>query len=117
MKEDFRCKLELTLRDITISKEESVTIKIIKAFSNEKILLQHPVLNYQIDLNFPEHKLAIEIDEKGHTDRDEKKKKMKEKKKEKNNLHVNLLELILMQKIMIFVLRLVKYMLTLLNQM
>ena len=69
-------------------------------------------------MNFPEQKLEIEIDEKGHTDRDEKKKKkMKEKKKEKNNLHVNLLELILMQKIMVFVLRLVKYMLTLLNQM
>ena len=83
MKEDFRCKLELTLRDITISKEESVTIKIIKAFSNEKILLQHPVLNYQIDLNFPEHKLAIEIDEKGHTDRDEKKKKNEREEKRK----------------------------------
>ena len=117
IKDNFRCKLGLTLHDITISKEESVTIKIIKAFSNEKILLQHPVLNYQIDLYFPEHKLAIEVDEKVHTDRDEKKKKrMKEKKKEKNNLHVNLLELILMQKILIFVLRLVKYMFTVLNQ-
>ena len=62
-------------------KEESVTIKIIKVFSNEKILLQHSVLNYQIDLYFSEHKLAIEVDEKGRTDRDEKKKKMKEKKK------------------------------------
>ena len=79
--DDFRCKLGFKLHDITMSKEESVTIKIIKAFSNEKILLQHPVLNYQIDLYFPEHKLAIEVDEKGHTDRDEKKRKMKEKKK------------------------------------
>ena len=61
-----------------MSKEESVTIKIIKAFSNEKILLQHHVLNYQIDLYFPEHKLAVEVDEKGHTDRDEKKKKENE---------------------------------------
>ena len=87
-------------------KEESVTIKIIKVFSNEKILLQHSVLNYQIDLYFSEHKLAIEVDEKGHTDRDE--KNMKEKKKYKKNLDVNLLELILMQKIMIFLLRLVK---------
>ena len=60
-------------------KKESVTIKIIKVFSNEKILLQHSVLNYQIDLYFSEHKLAIEVDVKGHTDRDE--KNMKEKKK------------------------------------
>ena len=76
--DDFRCKLGFTLHDITMSKEESVTIKIIKAFSNEKILLQHHVLNYQIDLYFPEHKLAVEVDEKGHTDRDEKKKKENE---------------------------------------
>ena len=60
-------------------KEESVTVKIIKVFSSEKILLQHSVLNYQIDLYFSEHKLAIEVDVKGHTDRDE--KNMKEKKK------------------------------------
>ena len=61
-------------------KEESVTIKIIKVFSNEKILLQHSVLNYQIDLYFSEHKLAIEVDEKGHTDRDEKKENEREEK-------------------------------------
>ena len=54
-------------------KEESVTIKIIKLFSNEKILVQHSVLNYQIDLYFSKHKLAIKVNEKGHTDRDKKK--------------------------------------------
>ena len=56
-------------------KEESVIIKIKKAFSNEKRLLQHSVLNYQIDLYFSEQKFAIEVGEKGHTDRDEKKRK------------------------------------------
>ena len=58
-------------------KEESVT-KIIKAFSNEKILLQHSVLSYQIDFQFSEHKLAIEVDEKGHTNRDEKREDERE---------------------------------------
>ena len=61
-------------------KEKSVRIKMIKVFSNKKILLQHSVLNYQIDLYFSEHKLAIVVDEKGQTDRDEK-KKIKENKK------------------------------------
>ena len=61
-------------------KEESVTIKIIKVFSNEKILLQHSVLNYQIDLYFSKPKLAIEVDEKGHTGRDENKKMIEKKK-------------------------------------
>ena len=54
-------------------KEEPVTIKIIKIFLNEKILPQYSVLNYQIEFYFSEHKLAIEVDGKVHTDRDEKK--------------------------------------------
>ena len=60
-------------------KEESVTIKI-KVFPNEKVLLPHSVLYYQIDLNFSERKLAIEVDEKGPTGRDEKKENGKEEK-------------------------------------
>ena len=52
-----------------MSKKKSVTTKIIKAFSNEKSLPQHSVLSYQVHLYFPEHKLAIEVDEKGQTDR------------------------------------------------
>ena len=64
---------------------------------------------------FPELKLAIEVDEKGHTDRDEEKENER-KEKIKKNLDVNLLELVFMQKIMIFLLRLVKKRVTLLNQ-
>ena len=40
----FRCQLGFRLHDITMSKEESVTTEIMKAFSNEKILPQHSVL-------------------------------------------------------------------------
>ena len=36
-------------------------------------MLQHSVLGYKIDLYFPEHKLPIEVDEKGYTDRDKRK--------------------------------------------
>ena len=56
-----------------VNKEQSVLTKTIKLFAKEEILLQHFVLNYKIDLYFPRHKLAIEVDEK------EKKKKKKEK--------------------------------------
>ena len=55
-----------------MSKEESVTTKITKAFSTEKILPQHSILSYQIDLYFPKNELTIKVDEKGHIDRDEK---------------------------------------------
>ena len=66
-----------------MSKEESVIIKITMEFSNEKILLQYSVLDYQIDLYFLERKLAIEVDEKGHTDRDEKRENEREEKNKK----------------------------------
>ena len=56
---------------------------------------------------FPELKLAIEDDGKGHTGRDAEKENEREEKIKKN-LDVDLLELVLMQKIMIFLLRLVK---------
>ena len=53
------------MHDKTINKEESVTTKTIKTLPNETKLPQHFVLSYQIDFYFPEHKLAIEVDEKG----------------------------------------------------
>ena len=53
---EFRSKLGFKQHDVILSKEQSVTSKITKFFSNEKILLQHSVLDYRIDLYFPEHK-------------------------------------------------------------
>ena len=46
-----------------------------------------------------------------------KEKKMKEKKILKKNLDVNFLELLLMQKILIFLFESVKYRITLMNQL
>ena len=47
-----------------MTKEQSELTEIMKIFANKKILLQHSVLSYRIDLYFPKHKLAIEVDEK-----------------------------------------------------
>ena len=70
---------------------------------------------------FSEHKFVVEIDEKGHIDRNEKKKKkkkMKDKQKQKKILIVNFSTgLILIQRVLIFFLKLVKYKITSLNQM
>ena len=44
------------------------------ATTSKNILLQHSGFNCRIDFYFPKYKLAIEIDEKGHKDRDEQKK-------------------------------------------
>ena len=63
---------------------------------------------FRNDIYFTEYVLAVEIDEKGQTDRDlifeEKRQKTLEK-----NLIVNLLELILVKKIMMQTMKLVKY--------
>ena len=67
---EFRTKLGFNQHDLIMTKEQSVLTKIIKVLEREKILLQHTVLSYKIDLYFVEHKLAIEVDEKGHRDGD-----------------------------------------------
>ena len=54
---------------------------------------------FRIDVYFIKYSLAVEIDEKGHTDRDLFLRK-KTKGIKKKNLTVNLLELILVKKIM-----------------
>ena len=101
-------------------------------FVNEDILEEKSVRIYEIDLYFSEHykkkyklivmvkntyclelifillNIASEIDEKGHTDRDlifeEKRQKTLEK-----NLIVNLLELILVEKILMKTVKQVEY--------
>ena len=45
-KDHFMSKLGFRLHDIKMSKEESVTTKILKPFLIEKISLQHFILNY-----------------------------------------------------------------------
>ena len=68
-RDDFRSKLGFRFHDITMSKDKSVTTKTIKVFWNEKAPPQNSVLNYEIDLFFPEDNFSIEADEKVHTDR------------------------------------------------
>ena len=52
-----------------LKKEQSVIESIRDTFKGEDIRIQYTVLGYRIDLYFYEHKLAIEIDELGHNDR------------------------------------------------
>ena len=82
-----------------------------RSITSDKILLQHYVLGYQIHLCFPKYKLTIEVDEKGHKDRN-KYNEIERQKSIKKSLVVNLLELILMDKILICMLKLVKYTIT-----
>ena len=62
---------------------------------------------FRTDVYFTEYFLAVEIDEKGHTDREPIFEEKRQKALEKN-LTVNLLELILVGKIMMQTMKLVK---------
>ena len=56
-----------------MSKQESIGLRIIKAFLNEKITEDFYVkeFDYMTDFYLPKRKLAIEVDELGHSDRDQ----------------------------------------------
>ena len=115
----FRSDLGFNQINLILKKEQSVVIPSLKAFSAEKIKLQHKALKNEklrTDMYFSEHKFAVEINVKGHTYI--KMKKTKDKQKQKNILTVNFFTgLILMQQVLIFFLKLVKYRVTLLDQM
>ena len=51
-----------------------------KVLAKEKMKLQHSVLKYPTDLYSLDYKLAVEIDERGHLDRNEDKQKERENK-------------------------------------
>ena len=64
---EFGSKLEFD--DIKLPKEQSVLKSVMDAFEGENMHTEYSVLEYRIDLYFHDYKLAIEVDEKGHKDR------------------------------------------------
>ena len=94
---------------------------LLKTFSSEKIELQHKILEHErvrTDRYFSEPKRVVEIDEKGHTDRNQNEENKRQTKI--NILTANFFTgLILMQRFLIFFFfffKSVKYRVTLLNQ-
>ena len=65
----FKRKLGFTLHDVINTKEQPVISAIKDAFEGEHMQTQYSVLSYRIDLYFHKYKLAIEVDELGHNDR------------------------------------------------
>ena len=65
----FKKKLGFTLHDVINSKEQSVISAIKDALEGEDMQTQYSVLSYRINLYFHKYKVAIEVDELGHADR------------------------------------------------
>ena len=57
------------VHDIINTKKQTIINSIKDTFEGENIQTQYSVLGYRIDLYFHEYKLAIEVDELGHTNR------------------------------------------------
>ena len=51
------------------TKKQTIINSVKDTFEGENIQAQYSVLSYRIDLYFHEYKLAIEVDELGHTNR------------------------------------------------
>ena len=66
---EFKSKLGFNQYDIALTKEQSIVRSIMNAFEGEKMQTQYRVLGYKIDLYFHDYKLARDVDEKGHKDR------------------------------------------------
>ena len=64
-----RNNLGFRLHDVINTKEQTVLKSIKDAFEGEDMQTQYSVLGYRIDLYFHKYKLAIEVDELGHNDR------------------------------------------------
>ena len=77
---NFKILLGFKEHDIFLTKEQSVFNKITTVFARCEIYLQYSVLDYRIVAWFPKYKLAIEIDELGHFDRDNEKEKVRKNK-------------------------------------
>ena len=66
---EFISKLGFNQYDITLTTEQSVLKSVMDAFEGENMQTQYSVLGYRIDFYFLDYKLAVEVDEKGHEDR------------------------------------------------
>ena len=66
---NLKRNLGFTLHDVINTKEQTVINSTKDEFEGENMQTQYTVLNYRIDPYFHKYKLAIEIDELGHNDR------------------------------------------------
>ena len=66
---EFRSRLEFNQHDIILTKEQSVLRSVKDAFVGESMQTQYSILGYKSDRYFCDYRLAIEVYEKGHCDR------------------------------------------------
>ena len=111
--QNFRILLGFKGNEIYERKEHSIVKIIKKIFNIQTIIEQYRVEKYLIDLFFPVHKSGIEINEDGHLNRSEIKEQKRGQTIKKPELILS--GLILITKILILMMKLVKYKILLMN--
>ena len=66
---NLKKNLGLTLHDVVNTKEQTITNSIKNALEGEDMQTQYTAIGYRIDIYFHEYKLAIEVDELDHNNR------------------------------------------------
>ena len=84
----FRKKFEVNQHDKLLRKQQSLGIRLKKLFPNEEIIEEYFELHYKTDFTFKKHMLVVEIDKKGHVDRDLDYERKRQKEIEKLNYHL-----------------------------
>ena len=79
----FRDKFVVNQHDKVLRKKQSLGLRLKKLFPNEDIIEEYFALHYRTDFTFKKHMLVVEIDEKGHVERDPGYEKKTQKELEK----------------------------------
>ena len=79
----FKSKFGVNQHDKVLWKQQSIGLRLKKLFSTENIIEEYFALHYRNDFTFKKHMLLVEIDEKGHIDRDPDFEKKRQKELEK----------------------------------
>ena len=82
----FRDKFGVNQHDKVLCKQQSLRLRLKKLFPNKDIIEEYFGLNYTADFTFTKHMFVIEIDEKGHVDRDPDYERKRQKKTRKASL-------------------------------
>ena len=79
----FRDTFGVNQHDKVLRKQQSLGLRLKKLFPNEDIIEEYFALHYRTDFTFKKHMLVVEIDEKGHVERDPDYEKKTQKELEK----------------------------------
>ena len=83
----FKSKFGVNQHDKVLRKQQSLGLRLKKLFPNKSLIGEYFALHYRTDFTFKKHMLVVEIDEKGHVDRDPGYEKKRQKELENLGYH------------------------------